>query len=153
MRWNSSSWRRTSIICWNIALRDRSSALPFQPHLLRSTPMLSLKERIELLENDLKQNPLGFIMSSDLPFAVFRYDPSLPDEGEWKMRREIQNLAVRVENATGRSVHILSLATLFWQSIEESEGLDILVEFERERGFEAAQEQVSVYLSDRDWRP
>ena len=34
--------------------------------------MLSLKERIELLENDLKQNPLGFIMSSDLPFALFR---------------------------------------------------------------------------------
>src|SRR5437588_11536463 len=105
-------------------------------------PMLSHRERIELLENDLKLNPPGFTMSSDLPFTIFRYDPSLPDEGEWKMRREIQNLSVRVENATGRSVHILSLATLFWQSIEESEGLDTLVEFGRERGFEAAQGQV-----------
>src|SRR2546423_14684782 len=98
--------------------------------------MLSLKERLELLENDLKLNPPGFTMSSDLPFAIFRYDPSLPDEGEWKMRREIQNLAVRVENATGRKVQMLPLSTLFWRSIEESEGLDTLVELERERGFE-----------------
>jgi hypothetical protein len=115
--------------------------------------MLSLKERIELLENDLKLNPPGFIMSSDLPFAVFRYDPSLPDEGEWKMRREVQNLAVRVENATGRKVQVLSLAKLFWRSIEESEGLDTLVQSERDRGFEIAQEQVNVYLSDPDYRP
>jgi hypothetical protein len=115
--------------------------------------MLSLKERIELLENDLKQNPLGFIMSSDLPFAIFRYDPSLPDEGEWKMRREIQNLAVRVENATGRKVQTLPLSKLFWHSIEESEGVATLVELERDRGFEMAQTQVSVYLSDPDYRP
>jgi hypothetical protein len=115
--------------------------------------MLSLKERIELLENDLKQNPLGFIMSSDLPFAIFRYDPSLPDEGEWKMRREIQNLAVRVENATGRKVQMLPLSKLFWRSIEESEGVATLVELERDRGFEMAQTQVSVYLSDPDYRP
>ncbi len=115
--------------------------------------MLSLKERIELLENDLKLNPPGFTMASDLPFAIFRYTPWIPDEGEWKMRREIQNLSVRVENATGRNVHILPLSTLFWRSIEESEGLDTLVELERERGFEAAQTQVSVYLSDPDWRP
>lgn len=115
--------------------------------------MLSLKERIDLLENDLKLNPPGFIMSSDLPFAIFRYDPSLPDEGEWKMRREIQHLGVRVENATGRKVHTLPLSTLFWRSIEESEGLETLVQLERERGFEEAQAQVAVYLSDPDWRP
>src|SRR5260370_31188508 len=115
--------------------------------------MLSLKERIELLENDLKQNPPGFIMSSDLPFAIFRYNPKLPDEGEWKMRREIQNLGVRVKNDTGRRVHILPLSTLFWQSIDQSEGLETLVQLEQISGFEAAQAQVSVYLSDPDWRP
>lgn len=115
--------------------------------------MLSLKERIELLENDLKLNPPGFTMSSDLPFAIFRYNPWLPEEGEWKMRREIQNLGIRVENATNRKVHILPLSTLFWRSIEESEGLDTLIELEQTQGFEAAQAQVSVYLSDPDWRP
>ena len=115
--------------------------------------MLSLKERIELLENDLKLNPPGFTMASDLPFAIFRYNPWLAEEGEWRMRREVQNLSVRVENATGHKVHILPLSTLFWRAIEESEGIDTLVELERERGFEAAQAQVNVYLSDPDWRP
>jgi hypothetical protein len=114
--------------------------------------MLSLKERIELLENDLKANPPGFIMTADLPFVIFRYDPWRLDEGEWRMRREIQNLRVRIENATGRTVHMLSLATLYWRSISESEGLEALVELEQERGFEAAQAQVNVYLSDPDWR-
>ncbi len=113
--------------------------------------MLSLKERLDLLENDLKANPPGFVMTADLPFALFRYDPWHPDEGEWRMRREIQHLRVRVENATGRTVHVLSLARLFWRSISESEGLQALVELERERGFEVAQAQVNVYLSDPDW--
>src|SRR5437667_7332417 len=153
IQWNASSLKPTSITYWNIAPRGRLSASLSRAIHWRSMRMLSLKERIELLENDLKLNPPGFIMSSDLPFAVFRYDPSLPDEGEWKMRREIQNLAVRVENATGRKVQILSLSKLFWRSIEESEGLDTLVQLERDRGFEMAQEQVNVYLSDPDWRP
>ena len=115
--------------------------------------MLSLEERIELLENDLKANPPGFIMTADLPFAIFRYDPWHPDEGEWRMRKEIQNLRVRVENTTGRKVHVLPLSVLFWRSIKESEGLEVLVELERERGFEAAQNQINVYLSDPEFRP
>ena len=92
--------------------------------------MLSLKERIELLEHDLQMSPPAFTMASDLPFAIFRYDPTLPDEGEWRIRREIQYLRVRVENATGRNVTILPLSTLFWRSIEESEGIDAIVELE-----------------------
>jgi len=115
--------------------------------------MLSLKERIELLENDLKANPPGFIMTADLPFAIFRYDPWHPDEGEWRMRREILNLCVRVENAIGRKVHVLPLSILFWRSIKESEGLEALVKLERERGFEAAQDQLNMYLSDPEFRP
>src|SRR5260370_3559887 len=151
--WNISFSRRTNNIYWNIMLQDLLSASRFQLQQWRSTPMLSLKERIELLENDLRQDPPGFTMSSDLPFAIFRYNPKLPEEGEWKMRREIQNLGVRVENDTGRRVHILSMSALFWQSIDQSEGLDTLVQLEQESGFEAAQAQVSVYLSDPDWRP
>jgi hypothetical protein len=92
-------------------------------------------------------------MSADLPFAIFRYDPWHPDEGEWRMRLEVQKLRVRIQNATGRNITIMPLSELFWQSIQTSEGLDVLVELERERGFEAAQEQVNVYLSDPDWRP
>jgi Domain of unknown function (DUF1788) len=115
--------------------------------------MLSLKERIELLERDLRADPPAFTMSRDLPFAIFRYDPRHPGEDEWRMRREINHLATRVENATGKKVRQLPLATLFWRSIEESEGTDALFELEKERGFLAAEEQVNLYLSDPQWRP
>lgn len=114
--------------------------------------MLSLKDRLRLLEDDLQSSTPGFVMNSDLPFAVFRYDPFAKDESEWKMRREIQNLKVRVQNATNRSVTILPMSKLFWQSIEESEGLNALVELEKSDGFLEAQNQVSNYLSDEDFR-
>lgn len=115
--------------------------------------MLSLKERIELLERDLCANPPAFIMTADLPFALFRYDPSTPGEGEWLMRREIQNLKTRVENATTRRVHIISLAELFWKSIEESEGIHAVIQLEREQGFRVAERQIHTYLTDDEcWR-
>jgi hypothetical protein len=114
--------------------------------------MLSLPERLELLEQDLEATPPSFTMSSDLPFALFRYDPTLPSESEWTLRREMGLLATRVQNATGKRVHRLSLADLYWRSIEESEGIEALVELERLRGFRAAEDQVNVYLSDPDWR-
>ncbi len=115
--------------------------------------MLSLKERIELLENDLKSTPPSFTMSVDLPFAIFRYNPKNTDEKEWHVRKEIQNLAVRVQNATSRRVKILSLAQLFWKSIKESEGIEEIAELERDKGFEAAQKQIGDYLTDSDWSP
>lgn len=115
--------------------------------------MLSLKDRIELLENDLKMHPPAFTMSSDLPFAIFRYDPNTEDENEWRMRKEIQHLKVRVENTTGRRITLLPLSTLFWQCIEESEGIATIIELEKMRGFEAAHDQISIYLSDPDWHP
>lgn len=68
----------------------------------RNMPMLSFKDRLELLEQDLKSTPPAFTMSPDLPFAIFRYDPTHPDEGEWKVRREINLLATRVQNMSGK---------------------------------------------------
>jgi hypothetical protein len=52
-----------------------------------------------------------------------------------------------------REVVFISLADLLWEVIDTCEGLDAIVQLERERGFEAAQEQVTTYLSDQDWRP
>ena len=37
-------------------------------------------------------------MSRDLPFAIFRYDPSSADENEWMVRKDIDLLATRVGN-------------------------------------------------------
>jgi hypothetical protein len=110
--------------------------------------MSSLKQRIELLEADLKAIPPRISVYHDLPFAILRYEPT----EEWELRREARLLATRLE-AFGKEVHSIPMSDLLWLAIEETEGLEAIVELERESGYLAAQEQVTTYLSDRDWRP
>src|SRR3954471_10292550 len=110
--------------------------------------MSSLKERIEHLENDLKAVPPRISVYHDLPFAVLRYDP----EDEWDLRREVKRLATRLE-ATGKAVHAVPMSDFLWNAIDETEGLDEVVGLERSRGYLAAQDQVTTYLSDKDWLP
>lgn len=110
--------------------------------------MSSLNNRIELLENDLNASPPRISVYHDLPFAIFRYDP----EEEWALRREARLLATRLEE-TGKKTCMIHMSELLWKAIQESEGIDAVVALENDRGFPAAQEQVTTYLSDRDWRP
>ena len=110
--------------------------------------MSSLAQRIELLEEDLKADPPRISAYHDLPFAIFRYDP----EEEWTLRKEARLMATRLEE-TGRRVSIIPMSTFLWKAIDESEGINPVVDLEKERGFVAAQEQVTTYLSDPDWRP
>lgn len=114
--------------------------------------MLSLKDRFDLLEADLLAEPPRFIMSRDLPFAIFRYDPNNEGEREWAVRKEIDFLATRVSNHLHKPIECVSLASLFWQSIEDSEGIEAIVGLEKDHGFEAAEKQINRYLSDRDFR-
>ena len=111
--------------------------------------MTSLKERVKTLEADLTASPMRHYVYHDLPFAIFCYAP----EQEWAMRREVELLKTRLEQNTHRAVVFISLAELMWQAIEESEGLEAVVELERRDGFEAAQLQIQDYLSDPDWCP
>ena len=110
--------------------------------------MLSLKDRIELLENDLKAFPPRISVHNDLPFAILRYDP----HEEWNLRQQVRLLATRLNNL-GKEVVTISLAELLWEAISSTEGIGTLIELEQERGFEAAQEQATIYLSDEDWSP
>ena len=110
--------------------------------------MSSLQDRIELLENDLTAVPSRISVYHDLPFAILRYEP----REEWELRRQARLLATRL-GEHGREVRFVSMADLLWEAIETTEGLDAVVELERQQGFEAAQDQVTTYLSDRDWRP
>lgn len=110
--------------------------------------MSSLAERIELLETDLKAVPPRISVYHDLPFAILRYDP----KDEWDLRREAKLLATRLEE-TGKKVHIIPMSELLWRGIEESEGLEEVVALEKQRGYITAQEQVTTYLADKDWRP
>jgi hypothetical protein len=110
--------------------------------------MSLLHERLARLEADLKAVPPRISVYHDLPFAILRYAP--PEE--WTLRREARLLATRL-NEAGKDVHVIPLADLLWQAIEDTEGLGVVVALERERGYVAAQEQVTTYLSDRDWCP
>ena len=56
-------------------------------------------------------------------------------------------------SGAGKKVILVSMAELLWKAIEESEGLDTIIELEKTMGFGKAQEQVTTYLSDSDWRP
>jgi len=110
--------------------------------------MSSLKERIDLLEEDLKAVPQRISVYHDLPFAILRYDP----QAEWQLRREVRLLATRLEEA-GREVRAILMSELLWAAIARSEGVGAVVELERNRGYLEAQDQVTTYLSDRDWCP
>src|SRR6266487_3303030 len=105
--------------------------------------MSSLKNRIELLENDLMAVPQRISVYHDLPFAILRYDP----DQEWELRRESNWLGTRLGNA-GKEVHNVSLAEFLWRAIDETEGMDAIVGMEREEGYLRAQQQVTTYLSD-----
>lgn len=88
--------------------------------------MLSLEERIELLESDLNAVPMRISVYHDLPFAILRYEP----EREWDVRRQARQLATRLQQ-TGKQVRFLSLAKLLWQVIDQTEGLDAVVDLEQ----------------------
>lgn len=79
------------------------------------------KERLRgQLEPVLKSPELESEISTyrGVPFALFAYPPT----AERELRREVQNLATRVDQATGRRVHILSMATLKRRAIEAAFG-------------------------------
>lgn len=110
--------------------------------------MSSLKNRIELLEADLKATPPRISVYHDLPFAILRYEPG----EEWELRREINWLGTRLENC-GKEIHNISMSEFLWKAIDETEGMDVLVGLEREAGYRRAQDQVTTYLSDKDFKP
>jgi hypothetical protein len=92
--------------------------------------------------------PPRIALMSNLPFAILRYEP----EKEWELRKRARLLARKLE-ANGRQVHPISMADLMWRAVDETEGMDALVTLERRRGFDVAQRQINLYLSDPDFRP
>jgi hypothetical protein len=84
--------------------------------------LLSLRERIELLENDLGATPMRISVYRHLPFAILRYDP----HDEWRLRREAGLLATRLSDV-GKKVRIISLAMLLWKAIDTTDGRDALL--------------------------
>ncbi len=107
-----------------------------------------LRKRIGWLEEELPPRSTRFRIHEALPFAVFQYDPA----EEWELRKEVGLLRTRLQQK-GIEARILSLAEILWEAIELVEGIEAIAELERERGFEAAQDQVYTYLSDEEFVP
>jgi hypothetical protein len=116
--------------------------------------MSSLKDNIAHLESDLKAVPPRISVYHDLPSAIMRYDPT----DEWELRREIKLLATRLE-AAGKEVHFIPMSDLLWAALEQvhqkddEEGLEAIIDLEKDRGYEEAQRQVTTYLSSKVWVP
>jgi hypothetical protein len=116
--------------------------------------MFSLKDNIAHLESDLKAVPPRINVYHDLPFAIMRYDPT----DEWELRREIKLLVTRLE-AAGKEVHIIPMSELLWSALEQvhqkddEEGLEAIIDLEKDQGYEEAQRQVTTYLSSKVWVP
>lgn len=108
----------------------------------------SLSKRLEQLEADLAYRPPRFVRVSNMPYAIFHYDP----RDERMLRRALNKLAARLRQQNWR-VHFLSMASLLWQAIEACEGLEALAQLESEEGFDAVQEQVYIYLTEDFWQP
>lgn len=111
--------------------------------------MLSLQERTEILAQDLVADPPRISAYHDLPFAIFRYEPT----AEFECRRQARLLAISLEQNHQRRVTCISLAGIMWQAIQETEGVTAIAEEERELGFGRAQRTVSTLLSDPDFFP
>ena len=109
-------------------------------------PDIQFDERLNQLESDLLAVPPRISAYSELPCALFRYDPG----EEWQVRKELHKLATRLGNQ-GKRVEMVSLAEFVWRAIDEAEGMDPVVQLEIAEGWEAAQRQVNVYLSDADF--
>lgn len=114
--------------------------------------MPSLPERFENLEADLLAKPMRIALVSNLPFAILRYEPDKDGEREWEVRKRARLLAHKLE-ANGFTVHSISMADFLWKAVDETEGMQAIVRLERERGFDAAQRQINLLLSDPDFAP
>jgi hypothetical protein len=114
--------------------------------------VLSLVERISLLEGDLLASPQRISVYADLPFAVLRYDPTAEGEDEWTLRRRLKLLRSSLE-ARGKQVMTISLADLLWEAVDATEGMDAIVEEEHAFGYQRSEETLNRILSDLDFAP
>lgn len=104
--------------------------------------MKSLRDRLDILEADLLNEHIRISAYHDLPFAIFCYDP----EEEYRLKKEAVLLKTRVENK-GKSVKIISLASLMWEGIEKTRGIEYVINTEKRFGFKMAQTTVNNILS------
>jgi len=111
--------------------------------------MSSLEDEFRILEEDLTSSPLRISAYHDLPFAIFCYDPW----DEFLCRKKIRLLAISLEQNHHKHVTFISLAKILWKVIRETEGLEAIIEEEKQLGFNRVQQTIHSLLSDSDFMP
>jgi hypothetical protein len=114
----------------------------------------SLKDRLVVLESDLKSLPMRISVHAGLPFAIFQY---LPNQ-EWELRKELDLLMTRLKEF-GKQVYVLPMYKLLQSALDKIqqkdkyEGLEALIALEKQRGYLEAQKQMTTYLTEPLWSP
>ena len=96
----------------------------------------------EQLTADILANPMRISAHHDMPFAILCY----PACKEMLARKQIRLCAARVGESGHRTVRFLSIASLFWDSIEGAHGLQKLYDYEQSWGFERTENKLFKLL-------
>jgi len=111
--------------------------------------MISLEDSLKHLESDLVAQPMRLAAHSDMPFAIFRYQPC----NEFLLRKSLRLLAFSLSQNHHREVVFVSISQLVWDIVRKFEGTDYLFKTESVRGFRTAQEHINKLLTSPDYRP
>lgn len=109
--------------------------------------MISLADGLAMLWADLTAQPMRISTHRELPFAIFRYDPSAEGESEFEVRRQIHLLSRRLESERGLVARQVALAELLDEGVSRTRGWPAVEALERSAGFERAQEAVAALLA------
>ena len=85
----------------------------------------------------------GLSVYHDMPFALFRYDPS----EEFELRRQVTLLETRLTQM-GKRIHRISLAECLEEAMISQRPLEEWYQVEREHGTEAVIETIHAVLSE-----
>lgn len=102
----------------------------------------SLDRLFDQLTEDIVAEPMRISAHHDMPFAILCYPP----KDEMLARKHIRLCASRITGTNTRTVRFLSIASLFWNSIDESHGLEKLYEYEQSWGFERTENRIFKLL-------
>jgi hypothetical protein len=116
---------------------------------LRNMSTSFLEQSLRQLEQDLVSQPLRIAAHSDMPFAIFRYDP----QEEFLLRKQLRLLSFSLTQNHHREPVFVSLSKLVWKVVDKYEGTDYLFKTEQMRGVRAAQEHINRIITSQDYRP
>jgi hypothetical protein len=110
--------------------------------------MSSLPERLADLRRDLLVSPPAIAALHDMPLAIFHYEP-----GEEQLCRRYLRLLINNLEQERKRVRVVSLARLFWEGLQRTEGVEKLGRQERQFGWGPIQRTLAALVSSPRYCP